>query len=177
MQTGMPAPTERHLAQVDPVSEQLTHPSSRPTTPAVGSQTARVEPDCDRAAALAISDVAGEHIAHDLGSTEVRRQAWAVGTAPIAIRVAAHCPFTTARLALHPGADALDKRGPLELGEDAEHLNQHPAGGGGGVERLFHRLKGDPLGGELLDQDRQLPEVARQAVDAEDEQQIETAGR
>ena len=65
----------------------------------------------------------------------------------------------------------------LELGEDAEHLEHHAPGWGGGIERLGQRLKGDARPFELLDEYRQLTEIARQAVDPEHEQQVVGAGR
>jgi hypothetical protein len=39
-------------------------------------------------------------------------------------------PATLGGGTLHPGGDALDDRGSLELGEHREHLQHHLAGGG-----------------------------------------------
>ncbi len=80
------------------------------------------------------------------------------------------------RLLLHPDLGALDDRGVLELGEDAEHLEHHLAGGVGGVERLGDRLQDDAVLGELVDHQGELADLAREAVDAEDEQRVEGLG-
>lgn len=39
--------------------------------------------------------------------------------------------------AIQPGHDTRPDHGPFELGEDAEHLEHHPARRGGGIERLL----------------------------------------
>jgi hypothetical protein len=64
-------------------------------------------------------------------------------------------PLAACGLALQARHDAVDDRGPLELGEDAEHLHHHPARGSGGVERLGRRAEGDARLVELLQQVRE----------------------
>jgi hypothetical protein len=61
----------------------------------------------------------------------------------------------------------------LELGEHGQHLQHHPPGCGAGVERLGRRAQRDPVGVELLGQLRQLAHLAREPVDAVDEQQVD----
>lgn len=124
-----------------------------------GAKGAGVEPFRDGPTALAMRDVPVEDVAHDPGGPRVGSQAGATGAAVVAIRVAAHRPFPAAGLALHASADALDDRSPLELGEDAQHLEHHPPRRGGGIERLGQRLESDPRAFQLLDQDRQLAKV------------------
>jgi hypothetical protein len=42
-----------------------------------------------------------------------------------------------------PGVDPLLEHGPLELGEDAAHLEQGSAGGGAGVDVLLVKVEVD----------------------------------
>ncbi|HET9676752.1 MAG TPA: hypothetical protein VFP21_04515 [Solirubrobacterales bacterium] len=60
----------------------------------------------------------------------------AVLAEPVAEGDVAADPLAAFCLALHPGDGSFDDGRPLELGEDAEHLNHHPPGRAGGVERL-----------------------------------------
>ncbi|MEO6059343.1 MAG: hypothetical protein ABIQ05_05200 [Candidatus Limnocylindria bacterium] len=105
--------------------------------------------------------VALEHIAYHLHRNRVGLQAGTVAAAPIAMRVAAHRPLAATGLALHAGPDAFDDAGPLELGEDPQHLEHHASRWGGGVERLRQGAEGNPRCLEFLDQRSQLAEVAR----------------
>ena len=45
-----------------------------------------------------------------------------------------------------PGVDPLLEHGPLELGEDAAHLEQGAAGGGAGVDVLLVKVEVDAEG-------------------------------
>jgi hypothetical protein len=85
---------------------------------------------------------------------------------------AAH-PFAFADAAFEAGGDAVDDGGVFELGEDAEHLQHHPAGGGAGVERLRGRLQDDVELVELLAEPGELAHLPAEPVDAVDEQQID----
>lgn len=173
----MPDTTERDLAAVDPVAEQLEHRGPGPWATASGAQAARIEPSGDRAAAQFVGDVALEDVAQHLHRGRVRSQAGTVRSAAVAVWIAADGPLAAARLALHAGIDAADDRCPLELGEDPQHLEHHPARQICRVERLGHRTEGDTGLLQLLDQRGELSKVAGQAVDPEDEQQVVGAGR
>lgn len=76
-------------------------------------------------------------------------------------------------LSLHPRHDALDDSRPLELGEDAEHLDHHPPGRGRGVERLGRGAEQNVGIVEPLEDLGQPSDRTRKAVDAVDEEQIE----
>ena len=172
----VPQPAERDLAEVDPVADQLEDRGPGPQTAAGRAQAALVQPFGDRPAPLVVLHVTLEDVRDDLGRSAIGRQARTVRPTAVAVGVAAHGPLPAAGLALHAGGDAFDDRRPLELGEDAQHLDHHPSGRGGGLEGLGHRLEGDPGVLQLLDQGRELAEVARQAIDPEDEEQVEQSG-
>ena len=123
---GMPQTPERHLAAVDPVAEHLEHRGPGPGTTPARPEAALVEPLGDRSTPLTVGDVPVEDISHDLGGRWVGGKTWRIRAAMVAIRVATDRPLPTTHLALHAGADALDDRGPLELGEDGRR-RYHPS--------------------------------------------------
>src|SRR5712692_3782833 len=77
------------------------------------------------------------------------------GVQPIAEGDNAAMPAAPGSLAFHARYDAIDQRGALELGEDAEHLNHHPASRGTGVEGLGRGAKQDAGFVEFLEDLRQ----------------------
>jgi hypothetical protein len=93
--------------------------------------------------------------------------------AAVAERESPRRPSAFFRAALDAGGDAVDHSGVLELGEDAEHLQHHPARGGAGVERLGRRPQHDAEPVELLGKLGELAHLAREAIDAVDEQKID----
>jgi hypothetical protein len=58
------------------------------------------------------------------------------GVDKVAARAGAVGPFAVGGFAFHPGDDAVDDDFLLGLGERAEHLDEQPPGGAGGVERF-----------------------------------------
>lgn len=64
---------------------------------------------------------------------------------------------------------------PLELGEDAEHLDHHPAGRATGVEGFGGGAEDDVSLIQVLEDLGQPADRAGEAVDAIDEQEVEAA--
>ena len=59
--------------------------------------------------------------------------------------------------------------GAFELGEHAEHLDHHPPGGGGGVERFGGGAERDAGGVEVFEDLREPANGAGEPVDTVDE--------
>ncbi len=82
-------------------------------------------------------------------------------------------PLPTGGFSFHAADDAVDDGGALELGDHPQHhLDQHAAGGGGGVERLDRRPEGDPGGVQLVQDLRQPADGAGEPVDLVDQQDV-----
>ena len=69
----------------------------------------------------------------------------------VAVGRRAGCPAAFGGFAFHAGDDAVDDGGAFELGEHAEHLDHHPSGGGGGVERFGGGPECDACGVEVFE--------------------------
>jgi hypothetical protein len=74
----------------------------------------------------------------------VRDELLGVAVHVVAVGAPASGPFALGGFGGHALGDAVDDGLPLELGEDAEELDEHPADGGGGVERLGRGHERDP---------------------------------
>jgi hypothetical protein len=83
----------------------------------------------------------------------------------VAVGPVADGPLAAGGLAFHAADDAVDDGGALELGDHAQHLDQHAAGGGGGVERLRRAAEGDPGIVQLVQDLCQPADGAGQPVD------------
>src|ERR1700687_4068708 len=81
-------------------------------------------------------------------------------------------PFAARGLALHASDHAIDQRGALELGENAEHLDHHPARCSASVEGFCSGAKADAGLVELLQQLRQRTDRPAQTVDSIDEEHV-----
>ena len=77
--------------------------------------------------------------------------------------------------AFHAGDDAVDDGGPFELGEHAEELDEHPTGGGGGVDGFGGGAEGDADCFEFFEEADEDFEGAGEAVDAVDEEDVVAA--
>ena len=69
-----------------------------------------------------------------------------------AVRDLPERPLALGCLALHPVDDPVDDHLTFELGEHAEHLDQHPPRRGGGVEWLGRRPEHDSGAVEFVEQ-------------------------
>jgi hypothetical protein len=71
-----------------------------------------------------------------------------------------------------PGPGAFPDHGPLELGNAAHHLHQHPAGGGGGINRFGQAAKAGPRVRDAFHQLEESLQRARQAIQFPDDHHI-----
>ncbi len=139
-------------------------------------QPRSVSHDASAALPSTRSRIAREDLGHDRRLDGVGEQEAPLGVEAVAERDGAAGPLAARRLALHAGDRALDDRRSLELGEHAEHLDHHPPGRACGVERLGRRPEQDARLVEALEDLREPPDGAREAVDAVDEQEVEALG-
>lgn len=78
--------------------------------------------------------------------------------------------------AFHAGDDAVDDGVAFELGEHAEHLHEHAAHRGGGVEWFGRGPEHDPGGVEFVEQHHHVPQVAGEPVHSVHEQHVDQPG-
>ncbi len=99
-----------------------------------------------------------------------------MGSNPTGPTKAAALPLAGGGFAFHPGDDPVDDGVLLELGEHAQHLHQHPAHGGGGVERLGGRPEHHPRVVHVVEQGDQVAEASGEPVDSIDQQHVDHSG-
>ena len=95
----------------------------------------------------------------------VRDELVRVAVNPVAVRAGAAGPFSLGGLCGHAPGDTVDDGLPLELGEHAEELDEHPADGGRGVERLGRRHERHPGAVQLGEQGQQVGQAAGESVE------------
>jgi hypothetical protein len=78
----------------------------------------------------------------------------------VAVGAFAAFPESFGGFAFHSGDDAVDDGVAFELGEHAQHLYEHAAHGGGGVEWFGGGPEYDPGAVQLIEQRDQVAEVA-----------------
>nr|WP_296072753.1 hypothetical protein [uncultured Actinoplanes sp.] len=143
---------EAFLAQVSPVGDNEVDGALRPGLAAFGAQSPLVEHGGDRAHAEAVPGVEVED-EPDGGRFGLDDQ---VVVSALVDGVADGCgaagPETLCGLAFHARDDPVDDHFALELGEDAEHLHEHAADGGGGVEGFGGRAERHSGVGEVVEQ-------------------------
>ncbi len=134
-----------------------------------------VEPGGDGAAAERLVGVVVEDDRHQgrLGGMRHQNVGAVTGSLnQIAEWAVAAAPLTAGSFAVHAAHDAVDDGGALELGDHPQHLDQHAAGGGGGVERLGGTAEGDPGGVQLVEDLGQAADGSGQPVDLVDQQEV-----
>jgi hypothetical protein len=94
----------------------------------------------------------------------------------VAERTGACQPLAARGLALEPLADPVDQKPSLELSEDAQELQQHPADRTLGVDGLGCRPERHPGGIEGLHDGHEPDNRAGEPIDPVDEQDVELAG-
>jgi hypothetical protein len=139
------------------------------TEPRSCSDAFRVEDLRDRLGAHPVLGVHAEDAPDDIDACRVGDDLLPVSVSEVAERCGTNDPAPFGSRTLHPSRDALDDRGPLELGEHREHLQHHLAGGGGGIERLGCRAKRDAEVVEVLTDLRELEDTSGQTVHPVDE--------
>jgi hypothetical protein len=85
-------------------------------------------------------------------------------------------PFPGGGPAFHADDDPVDDGVAFELREHAEHLDQHAADRGGGVERLGGRPEHHPGVVEVIQQGDQVAQTAGEPVDPVDQQHVDHPG-
>jgi|GEM_PF-4354682 len=164
------------LAAVDPVAQHGADGHVVPWLPGLGAVAALVEPGGDGLGAVSLAAVAVEDDGHERRFVGVHGEVPAVWVDEMAVGAGAAAPLTAGGFAFHAGNHPVDDGGPLELDEHAVHLDHHPPGRGGGVERLGGRTERHSGGVELFEQRGQAPHRPGEAVDTVDEQEVEAMG-
>ena len=128
--------SEEDLADVNRVAQDREDGRVAPGPPGLGAVAGLVQPHRQRPGALpavgvAVEDDRDERRLVGLGREIAGRRVHVVaeGTRPAA-------PAAPGGLSLHAGDHPVDDGGPLELGEDPEHLDHHPSRRARRVERL-----------------------------------------
>jgi hypothetical protein len=175
VQAGVGVAVPADEAAVGGVGEDQLERVRRPALLPWRRRAFGVEHARDRGGAELALGVQVKDPADDRRLDRVRDQELALRAARVAVGRAAAHPAAFADAPLEAGGDAVDDRCVFELGEDAEHLQHHPAGGRASVERLGRRLEHNLELVELVAEPGELAHLARESVDAVDEQQIEAA--
>nr|WP_238815510.1 hypothetical protein [Nocardia brasiliensis] len=173
MAVGGRVSAEVDLAQVGSVGQYSQYLLGGPKPAGGGAVAAVVEDGGDRACAIAVAGVDGEDGSDDSGFGRVDRQDMSGGVHEVAEGAFASFPFAFGCFAFHACDDTVDDGVAFELGKHAEHLNEHPAHRGGGIERLGGRAEYDPGAVEFVEQHHHVAQVAREPVDAVDEKDID----
>nr|WP_239090993.1 hypothetical protein [Asanoa iriomotensis] len=108
----------------------------------------------------------GRHLRFD------RHEVLRVGVGEVALRCDAECPLAFAGFAFHAVDDPVDDHLAFELGEDTEHLHEHPPGGSGGVERLGRGAEDHCGVVELFEQGAEITDAAGEPVNSVHEQHV-----
>nr|WP_228800886.1 hypothetical protein [Nocardia terpenica] len=95
------------------------------------------------------------------------------GVGQVAERASPTFPQAFGRFAFHAVDDAIDDGVAFELGEHAEHLDQHAAHGGGGVERFGRGPEYHAALVEVIEQAHHVAQVAGESVDPVHQQHID----
>jgi hypothetical protein len=169
-------PAEGQLTQVDAVGQDTQHLVRRPAPARGGAVPALIQCVRDGAGAGPVPGVKVEDQLHDGCLGPVRYQRLLDGVHLVAERAAAALPLAGGGFAFHPGDHPVDDGVAFELGEHAEHLHEHPAHRGGGVEWPGRRPEHHPGGVEIVEQGDQVAQAAGEPVDPVDQQHVDYPG-
>ncbi|MEJ3741843.1 hypothetical protein WEI85_00875 [Actinomycetes bacterium KLBMP 9797] len=144
---------EQDFAEVYAVGEYVGHglvaPRHHPELlgvlagDAAAKESSLVEGCCDGAAPEPAACVQVEDLLND-ANLVLNGDERVVGILREAVRYDSEGPLALGGFAFHAVDDPVDDHFALEFGEDAEHLDQHSAGWGRGVERLGRGAEDDP---------------------------------
>ncbi|MFY9579386.1 MAG: hypothetical protein WAQ33_08670 [Gaiellaceae bacterium] len=143
------------LAQVGAIAEDRQHGLRVEGLVVLRSVATLGQPAGERGRAFEPVGIAREDLLHEWCLGWVGFQVAALRVEAVAEGERAAGPLAAGRLAFHAGDHPLDDRRPFELGEDTEHLDHHPPGRAGGVERLAGAAKEHAGLVELLQQLRE----------------------
>jgi hypothetical protein len=131
---------------------------------------------CDGLAAEPAGDVPFEDPTDDRGLDGVDDQVVGGGVDLVAVGPVAAAPLAPGSIDLHAVDDPINDQRPFELGDDAEDLQDHPAGGVAGVERFGGRPERHPGGIEDLEEFGQTAQRAGEPVEPVDQKHVVPAG-
>jgi hypothetical protein len=114
--------------------------------------------DCDRALPLVRVEV--EDALHDRRLHRIGNEQAPLARERVAERWPAAEPASLFRASFDAPRDAVDDRGVLEFGEDAKHLQHHPARGRASIEWLRRRAEYDAVAVKFLGQLGELANLA-----------------
>src|SRR5579872_874305 len=148
-----------------------SRPAPGDATP--GAVTVLSQPTTDRSATHALVDI---HVKDQwdqwrLGGVRIQ-PARVVISEPIAITRATWNPATPSCLLVQGVSDPLNERGSLELGEDAQKLPHHAAGGGLVLKRLGSAAESNASVVKLFDYLSEATNRTCEPIYAIDEQQV-----
>nr|WP_262324441.1 hypothetical protein [Acidiferrimicrobium sp. IK] len=170
---GMVGVAKEDLAEVDPVAQHGEHGHVVPRLACLGAMAVFVEPGGDGLGAVSLAAVAVEDDGHERRLVGVDDEVSGGRVDEVAVGARPAAPLAAGGFAFHAGDDPVDDGRPFELGEHAEHLDHHPSGWGGGVERLGGRTERHTGGVERFEQAGQTAHRPGEAVDPVDEKEVE----
>lgn len=166
---------EGQFAEVDPVVEDAYDLVAGPGSADGGAVAPAVEQLGDSAGLEAVADIHVEDQADDRRFGLVGDQFFGGLVDLVAEGAPAAFPQALRGFAFHPGDDPVDDRVSLELGEHRQHLQEHAAHRGGGVERLGGRSEDNAGLIEVLQKGDGVAQVPGESVDAVHEQDVDQA--
>lgn len=134
---------KRFSAQVDPVGQNQLDGVLGPGAAGARAKPLGVQLGGDRAGAEPVRGVQLEDLTYDGHLLLVRDQPVESPVQAVSQGTSAAGPQALGGLAFHTGHNPVDDRFSFELGAHAEHLHQHPAYRGGGVEWFSSRAEDD----------------------------------
>nr|WP_246143191.1 hypothetical protein [Actinacidiphila oryziradicis] len=140
----VPGAAEVDLAEVGAVAQDYHDAGAAPALAVLGSVSALVEFLGQSSRPHAGVDVQVEDDRDEWCLTVHRGEHAGGGVQFVAVGPVAAAPLAACGLSFHAVDDAVDNGLSLELGEDAEHLHQHPADRRRGVEGFCGRPEGSP---------------------------------
>ncbi len=164
-----------NFAHIDRVLDDVEHRPIVPLLAAALAVAGVIELVADRAGAFLPEGVHLKHLLDHDRLVLVDHEAL-VRVELVAVGHAAAHEVAALRLPLHPDLGTLEDGLVLELSEDAQHLEHHLPGRVRPVERLRDALERDAVLGELVHHLGQPPDVAGEAVHAEDREGLEGLG-
>ncbi|HUB38951.1 MAG TPA: hypothetical protein VMA72_08870 [Streptosporangiaceae bacterium] len=167
---------ERQLAQVDAVGQHAQYLVGRPLAAGRGAVPAVIQRVRDGAGTEPVADVGAEDQPDHRCLARVGNKAAGRHVGSVAERAPPAFPFPGGGFAFHARDHPVDDGVALELGEHAEHLYQHAADGGGGVERLGGRPERHPGVVQVVQEGDQVAQAAGEPVDPVDQQHVDHPG-
>lgn len=164
--------TEGDFAGVDAVGQYADHLVTGPGTAYGGAVPVVVESFCDGTGSDAFIGIGGVDRAHDglFVVFDLQYAGFEVGC--VAVWPHATAPASGSGFAFHAVDHAVDDDVAFEFGEHAEQLQQHPAHGGGSVDRFGRGSEHDFRRVEFVEQFHKVAQTPRESIHAIDQQDV-----